>query len=85
MGIDFAEDIESVAYGYNFDHTLYVEGFVNSSVPQQQTEVEIMPEITSRITLGAVKEKYTGNVRKSRQPDVNNACFGLALTCIPAD
>ena len=37
MLIDFAEDIESVAYGYNFDHTLYVEGLVNilSSVPQQ--------------------------------------------------
>jgi hypothetical protein len=37
MGTDLAEDIESVAYGYNFDHTLYVEGLVNilSSVPQQ--------------------------------------------------
>jgi len=37
MSIDFAEDIESVAYGCNFDHTLCVEGLMNilSSMPQQ--------------------------------------------------
>jgi len=44
-----------------------------------------MSKITSRITLGAVKETYTDTVIKSRQTDVNNACFGLALTCILTD
>jgi hypothetical protein len=37
MGIDFAGDVESVAYGYNFGHSLYVEGLVHilSSMPLQ--------------------------------------------------
>jgi hypothetical protein len=56
VSIDFAEDIVRACCvlhnfvrgkdGHNFDRTLYVEGLVN-----EQAELQIMFEITSRIIL----------------------------------
>jgi hypothetical protein len=51
---------------------LYVEGLVN-----EQAELQIMFEITSRIILWAVKVKYTGNMIKCRGTGVNNACLDV--------